>query len=247
MAPAGRREGCCSTDDGGCDHTLNDQVAALQAHVDQLKKEKDALMDDKDEATELVEWAERKLEEATERIDIRRLYAGTIVPALSCTPLGPRFAELLAKAPEGPTRAAACERELGGIWRAADWRRHVLETRRRRGHALGKRPSLRALSWAASLPLVSLVCPPARPLPKHKTCAPSPAVPGARWPRPLSSCGPPSPVRGAPPKCSNGVGAPRCCGVGSACAACFAGVWALKQQLWASLPKSISDEEHSLM
>ena len=93
---------------------------------------------------------------------------------------------------------------LGGIWRAADWRRHVLEPRRRRGHALGKRPSLRALSGAASPPLVSLVCPPARPLPKHKTCAPSPAVPGARWPRPLSSCGPPSPVRGAPPKCSNG-------------------------------------------
>ena len=49
---------------------------------------------------------------------------------------------------------------LEGIWRAADWRRHVLEPRRRRGHALGKRPSLRALSWAASPPLVSLVCPP---------------------------------------------------------------------------------------
>ena len=31
----------------------------------------------------------------------------------------------------------------------------------------------------------------------------SPAA-GARWPRPLSGCGPPSPVRGAPPKCSNG-------------------------------------------
>ena len=69
MAPAGRREGCCSTDDGGCDHTLNDQVAALQAHVDQLKKEKDRLMDDKEEAMELVEWAERKLQEATERIE----------------------------------------------------------------------------------------------------------------------------------------------------------------------------------
>ena len=160
-------------------------------------------------------------------IDIRRLYVGTIVPALSCTPLGPRFAELLAKAPEGPTRVAACERELGGIWRAADWRRHVLETRRRRGHALGKRPSLRALSGAASPPLVSLVCPPARPLPKHKTCAPSPAVPGAQSPRPLSSCGPPSPVRGAPPKCSNGRRV--AVGVGFACAACFTGVWALKQ------------------
>ena len=93
-------------------------------------------------------------------IDIRRLYDGTIVPALSCTPLGPRFAALFSEAPEGPTRAAACERELGGIWRAADWRRHVLEPRRRRGHALGKRPSLRALSGAASPPLVSLVCPP---------------------------------------------------------------------------------------
>ena len=107
-------------------------------------------------------------------IDIRRLYVGTIVPALSCTPLGPRFAELLAKAPEGPTRAAACERELGAIWRAADWRRHVLETRRCRGHALGKRPSLRALSGAGSPPLVSLVCPPphgrcpnTRPVPLH--------------------------------------------------------------------------------
>ena len=137
-------------------------------------------------------------------IDIRRLYAGTIVPALGCTPLGPRFAALFSKAPEGPTRAAACERELGGTWRAADWRRHVLEPRRRRGHALGKRPSLRALSWAASPPLVSLACPPARPLPKHKTCAPSPSVPGARWPRHLSGCGPPSPVRGAPPLCSTG-------------------------------------------
>ena len=47
VAPAGRREGCCSTDDGGCDHTLNDQVAALQAHVDQLKKEKDDLMEER--------------------------------------------------------------------------------------------------------------------------------------------------------------------------------------------------------
>ena len=47
----------------------HDQVAALQAHVDQLKKEKDRLMDDKEEAMELVEWAERKLQEATERIE----------------------------------------------------------------------------------------------------------------------------------------------------------------------------------
>ena len=47
----------------------HDQVAALQAHVDQLKKEKDRLMDDKEEAMELFEWAECKLQEATERIE----------------------------------------------------------------------------------------------------------------------------------------------------------------------------------
>jgi len=47
----------------------HDQVAALQAHVDQLKKEKGRLMDDKEEAMELVEWAERKLQEAAERIE----------------------------------------------------------------------------------------------------------------------------------------------------------------------------------
>ena len=149
------------------------------------------------------------------------------MPALSCTPLGPRFAELLAKAPEGPTRAAACERELGGIWRAADWRRHVLETRRRRGHALGKRPSLRALSGAASPPIVSLMPPPPGRCPNIRYVPLSPSAAGAGWPRPLSGCGPPSPVRGAPPKCSNGRRV--AVGVGSACAACFAGVWALKQ------------------